>query len=112
MVVIAICALCEEDENLFISPGFIAAKLKRAFEIKETQEGIWQLTSIMNKIASGSSKRLLADPGAQMELMKSRHSPTINWMMHLDEMYRHEMITGKRAYMVRIEEEVMKPEVL
>lgn len=112
VVVIAICALCEEDEDLFISLGFIAAKLKRAFEIKETQEGIWQLTAIMNKMAPGSSKRLLADPDVQMELMKSRHSPIINWTMHLDEMYRHEMIPGKRAYRVKIEEEVLKLEVL
>ncbi len=113
VVVIAICALCEEDEDLFISLGFIAAKLKRAFEIKETQEGIWQLTAIMNKMAPGSSKKLLTDPDVQMELMKSRHSPIINWTMHLDEMYRCEMIPGKRAYRVRIEEEeVLKLEVL
>ena len=33
-------------------------------------------------------------------------------MMHLDEMYRREMIPGKRAYKVRIEEEVLKLEAL
>lgn len=39
VVVIAICALCGEKEDLFTSLSLIAAKLKRAFEIKETQEG-------------------------------------------------------------------------
>lgn len=111
-MVIAICALCGEKEDLFTSLSFIAAKLKGAFEIKETQGGIWQQTAIINKMAPGSSKRLLADPDVQTELMKSRHSPIINWTMHLDEMYRREMIPGKRVNKVRIEEEVLKLEVL
>ncbi len=103
--------MCAGNEELFRSLGYIFAKLKRAFEIKASQEGIRQLISIMNKMAPGSSRRLLADPDVQMELMKSRHSSIINWTMHLDEMYRHEMIPGKRAYKVRIEEEVLKLEV-
>ena len=111
VAVIAICAMCAGNEELFRSLGYIFAKLKRAFEIKASQEGIRQLISIMNKMAPGSSRRLLADPDVQMELMKSRHSSIINWTMHLDEMYRHEMIPGKRAYKVRIEEEVLKLEV-
>ena len=99
---IAICALCEEDEGLFISLSSIAAKPEKAFEIKETQEGTWQPTTIMTKMAPGPSKRPLDDPDVQLELMKSRHPPIINWTMHLDEVYRHEMIPGKRAYNVRI----------
>lgn len=65
----------------------------------------------MNKMAPGSSKELLTDLNAQMEAMKSRHSPIIDWTMHLNEMYRHGMIPGKRVYKIRIVEEVLKLEV-
>lgn len=111
VAVIAICAMCGRNEDLFRALCYIFAKLKRAFEVKASQEGIRQLISIMNKMAPGSSRELLADPDVQMELMKSRHSSIINWTMHLDEMYQHEMVPGKRAYKVRIEEEVLKLEV-
>ena len=111
VVVIAICALCEERRDLFLSLGFIITKLKNAFEIKNTQEGIWQLISIMDKMAPGSSKTLLADPKYQMELMKNGNSPIIHWTTALDEQYLRKMIPGKRAYEVEIEREFVKLEV-
>lgn len=110
VAVIAICAMCGRNEELFRALCYIFAKLKRAFEIKASQEGIRQLTSIMNKMAPGSSRELLADPDAQMELMKSNRSSIINWTMHLDGMYRLQMIPNKKAYKVAIGEEIIKLE--
>lgn len=37
VVVIAICALCKGNEDLFTSLGFIVAKQKKAFRIKLNQ---------------------------------------------------------------------------
>ena len=110
VAVIAICAMCGRNEELFRALCYIFAKLKRAFEVKASQEGIRQLISIMNKMAPGSSRELLADPDAQMELMKSNRSSIINWTMHLDGMYRLQMIPNKKAYKVTIEKEVIKLE--
>ena len=110
VAVIAICAMCADNENLFRALGHIFGKLKRAFMIKASQEGVRQLISIMNKMAPGSSKELLADPDAQMELMKSEHSPIVNWTMHLDEMYRLQMHPYRKVYKVMIENEIIKLE--
>lgn len=110
VAVIAICAMCGRNEELFRALCYIFAKLKRAFEIKASQEGIRQLISIMNKMAPGSSGELLADPDAQMELMQSNGSSIINWTMHLDGMYRLQMIPNKKAYKVMLECEIIKLE--
>ena len=112
VVVIAICALCKGNEDLFTSLGFIVAKLKKAFGIKLNQEGIWQLTSIMNKMAPGSPGRLFADPDEQMKRMESRNSPIIGWTINLDEMYQRQMIPRKKAYAVMVEKEILKLEAL
>lgn len=112
VVVIAICALCKGNEDLFTSLDYIAAKLKKAFGIKLNQKGIWQLTSIMNKIAPGSPRKLFTDSDEQMKLMKSQGSPIINWTINLDEMHRRQMVPRKRAYAVMVEKEVLKLEAL
>lgn len=109
-MVISICAMCEGHEDLFFSLGFIVAKLKNAFGIKETQEGVWQLISIMNYMKRGSSKKLLADPNQQMNRMKDRRSPLIGWTMSLDSMYRNQVEDRKQVYKVDIENEILKLE--
>ncbi len=108
VAVIAICAMCAGNEDLLRALGYIFAKLKRAFEVKASQEGIRQLISIMNKMAPGSSRELLADPDAQMKLMQSNGSSVINWTLHLDGMYRLQMIPNKKAYKVMLESEIIK----
>ena len=95
---------------MFFSLGFIVAKLKNAFGIKETQEGVWQLISIMNYMKRGSSKKLLADPNQQMNRMKDRRSPLIGWTMSLDSMYRNQVEDRKQVYKVDIENEILKLE--
>ena len=110
VMVISICAMCEGHEDLFFSLGFIVAKLKNAFGIKETQEGVWQLISIMNYMKRGSSKKLLADPNQQMNRMKDRRSPLIGWTMSLDSMYRNQVEDRKQVYKVDIENEILKLE--
>lgn len=110
VAVIAICAMCAGNEDLLRALGYIFGKLKRAFKIKASQEGIRQLIFIMNKMAPGSSKELLADPDTQMELMRSEHSPIVNWTMRLDEMYRLQMHRYRKVYKVMIEDEIIKLE--
>lgn len=112
IVVFAICALVKGNEDLFLSLGFLASRLKESLNISNAQEGIRQLTAIMDAMSPGSSKKLLRNPDDQMKLITSRNSPIINWTMNLDEAYQRRMAPGKKAYEVAIEKEVLKLEAL